>query len=153
MCGICGFTGKKAEGTETLKKMTDVITHRGPDSAGFYSDDHISMGFRRLSIIDLDKGHQPIFNEDKTMVLTFNGEIYNYRELRSELLTLGHTFSTESDSEVLIHGFEEWGEKLLYRLRGMFGFAIYHTKRIIPYLSQETFSASSPCTTPSQKAN
>ena len=93
MCGICGFTGEKAEGTETLKKMTDVITQRGPDSAGFYSDDHISMGFRRLSIIDLDKGHQPIFNEDKTMVLTFNGEIYNYRELRSELLTLrAHPF-------------------------------------------------------------
>ncbi len=139
MCGICGFTGKKAEGTETLKKMTDVITHRGPDSAGFYSDDHISMGFRRLSIIDLDKGHQPIFNEDKTMVLTFNGEIYNYRELRSELLTLGHTFSTESDSEVLIHGFEEWGEKLLYRLRGMFGFAIYHTKDHSVFIARDFF--------------
>ncbi len=139
MCGICGFTGKKEEGTETLKKMTDVITHRGPDSAGFYSDDHISMGFRRLSIIDLDKGHQPIFNEDKTMVLTFNGEIYNYRELRSELLTLGHTFSTESDSEVLIHGFEEWGEKLLYRLRGMFGFAIYHTKDHSVFIARDFF--------------
>ena len=139
MCGICGFTGKKAEGTETLKKMTDVITHRGPDSAGFYSDDHISMGFRRLSIIDLDKGHQPIFNEDKTMVLTFNGEIYNYRELRSELQTLGHTFSTESDSEVLIHGFEEWGEKLLYRLRGMFGFAIYHTKDHSVFIARDFF--------------
>ena len=139
MCGICGFTGKKAEGTETLKKMTDVITHRGPDSAGFYSDDYISMGFRRLSIIDLDKGHQPIFNEDKTMVLTFNGEIYNYRELRSELLTLGHTFSTESDSEVLIHGFEEWGEKLLYRLRGMFGFAIYHTKDHSVFIARDFF--------------
>jgi len=139
MCGICGFTGKKAEGTETLKKMTDVITHRGPDSAGFYSDDYISMGFRRLSIIDLDKGHQPIFNEDKTMVLTFNGEIYNYRELRSELQTLGHTFSTESDSEVLIHGFEEWGEKLLYRLRGMFGFAIYHTKDHSVFIARDFF--------------
>ena len=139
MCGICGFTGKKEEGTETLKKMTDVITHRGPDSAGFYSDDYISMGFRRLSIIDLDKGHQPIFNEDKTMVLTFNGEIYNYRELRSELLTLGHTFSTESDSEVLIHGFEEWGEKLLYRLRGMFGFAIYHTKDHSVFIARDFF--------------
>ena len=139
MCGICGFTGKKEEGTETLKKMTDVITHRGPDSAGFYSDDYISMGFRRLSIIDLDKGHQPIFNEDKTMVLTFNGEIYNYRELRSELQTLGHTFSTESDSEVLIHGFEEWGEKLLYRLRGMFGFAIYHTKDHSVFIARDFF--------------
>ena len=119
--------------------MTDVITHRGPDSAGFYSDDYISMGFRRLSIIDLDKGHQPIFNEDKTMVLTFNGEIYNYRELRSELQTLGHTFSTESDSEVLIHGFEEWGEKLLYRLRGMFGFAIYHTKDHSVFIARDFF--------------
>ncbi len=139
MCGICGFTGKGGQNSDTLRKMTEVITHRGPDSVGYFQDDRISMGFRRLSIIDLDKGQQPIYNEDKTLVLTFNGEIYNYRELRQELLSLGHRFSTETDSEVLIHGFEEWGEKLLYRLRGMFGFAVYNTQDGSVFIARDFF--------------
>ena len=116
MCGICGFTGKIDDRDAVIRKMTEVITHRGPDSDGFFCDDYIAMGFRRLSIIDLEAGHQPIFNEDKTLVLTFNGEIYNYQALRQELLGLGHRFSTDSDSEVLVHGFEEWQEDLLPRL-------------------------------------
>ena len=122
MCGICGFTGEVISRDDTIERMTKVITHRGPDSSGFYKepDSKITMGFRRLSIIDLDAGHQPIYNEDRSMVLTFNGEIYNYRDLRKELIELGHTFYTESDSEVLIHGFEQWQEKLLDKLRGMF---------------------------------
>lgn len=139
MCGICGFTGKLENREDVLKKMTAVITHRGPDSEGFYTDDSVNMGFRRLSIIDLDSGHQPIYNEDKTLVLTFNGEIYNYKELRATLIKKGHKFYTETDSEVLIHGFEEWKEDLLLKLRGMFGFAIYNTVNKSLFLARDFF--------------
>ena len=139
MCGICGFTGQIIDRDETIKNMTEVITHRGPDDNGFYLDGGISMGFRRLSIIDLGTGHQPIYNEDQTLVLTFNVEIYNYRELREELLAQGHVFSTETDSEVLLHGFEQWGEKLLDRLRGMFGFAIYNKKDKSLFIARDFF--------------
>ncbi len=139
MCGICGFTGKLENREDVLKNMTAVITHRGPDSEGFYTDDSVNMGFRRLSIIDLDSGHQPIYNEDKTLVLTFNGEIYNYKELRATLIKKGHKFYTETDSEVLIHGFEEWKEDLLLKLRGMFGFAIYNTVNKSLFLARDFF--------------
>ncbi len=139
MCGICGFTGEVKDRSKTIKSMTEVITHRGPDSEGFFSDDYIDMGFRRLSIIDVDEGHQPIYNEDKTLVLTFNGEIYNYRDLRAELIELGHEFYTETDSEVLIHAFEEWKEDMLMKLRGMFGFAIYNTKDKSIFIARDFF--------------
>lgn len=139
MCGLCGFFGHVIDRDKTLENMTDVITHRGPDSVGYYKDDRISMGFRRLSIIDLNAGHQPIYNEDKSLVLMFNGEIYNYKELRKELLEAGHKFYTDTDSEVLIHGFEQWGEKMLNRLRGMFGFAIYNTKDGSLFLARDFF--------------
>ena len=94
MCGICGFTGQLEERENTLQKMTEVITHRGPDSDGYYVDDYIAMGFRRLSIIDLENGDQPITNEAGNLILTFNGEIYNYKEIRKELEELGHHFTT-----------------------------------------------------------
>ena len=139
MCGICGFTGKLENGEQVLRSMTEVITHRGPDSDGYYSDARMNMGFRRLSIIDLDTGHQPIYNEDKTLVLTFNGEIYNYRQLRQELMAKGHRFTTDTDSEVLVHGFEEWREDMLPRLRGMFGFAIYNTEDGSLFLARDFF--------------
>lgn len=139
MCGICGFTGQVVDRDNVIRNMTEVITHRGPDSDGFFTDDYISMGFRRLSIIDLDTGHQPIYNEDKTLVLTFNGEIYNYKELRKVLIQKGHKFYTDTDSEVLVHGFEEWQEDLLPKLRGMFGFAIYNTKDKSVFIARDFF--------------
>lgn len=125
MCGICGFTGDAENREGILKKMMDRIIHRGPDAAGQYLDDRIAMGFRRLSIIDLDGGDQPMKNEDGSLVITFNGEIYNYKELKEELLAAGHHFSNQSDTEVLLHGYQEWGEKILDRLRGMFAFVIW----------------------------
>ena len=143
MCGVCGFTGEildRSDREQVLKRMTDVITHRGPDSSGFYCGGGVAMGFRRLSIIDVGEGgDQPIYNEDKTLVLTFNGEIYNYRQLREELLQKGHRFATHTDSEVLVHGFEEWGPQLLGRLRGMFGFAIWNTKDKSLFLARDYF--------------
>lgn len=139
MCGICGFTGEVLDRSKTIRKMADVITHRGPDSSGYYEDNRISMGFRRLSIIDVDAGHQPIYNEDKTLVLTFNGEIYNYKTLKEELIAAGHTFYTETDSEILVHGFEQWGEQLLHKLRGMFGFAIYNTEDGSVFIARDFF--------------
>ena len=108
MCGLTGFTGEVLDYNEVIGKMTDVITHRGPDSSGVYTDDGICMGFRRLSIIDIAAtGDQPIYNEDKNLVITFNGEIYNYQQLREELIGLGHQFYTHTDTEVILHGFEE----------------------------------------------
>ena len=139
MCGICGFTGQIEQRENTLKKMTEVITHRGPDSDGFFTDNYVNMGFRRLSIIDLDEGHQPIYNEDKTLVLTFNGEIYNYRDLKKELIELGHSFYTDTDSEVLVHSFEQWGEDMFEHLRGMFGFAIYNRETKALFLARDFF--------------
>lgn len=139
MCGIAGFMGQVENRADVIRNMTEVITHRGPDSDGFFTDDNISMGFRRLSIIDLDAGHQPIYNEDKSLVLTFNGEIYNYKDLRKELIAKGHKFYTDTDSEVLVHGFEEWKEDMLPKLRGMFGFAIYNTKDNSLFIARDFF--------------
>lgn len=127
MCGFVGFTNRINDASIVLGKMMDRIKHRGPDSDGKYVDEQIAMGFRRLSIIDLsDQGSQPIFNEDKSLVLTFNGEIYNYKDLREELVASGHKFYTQTDSEVLIHGYEQWGENMLDKLRGMFAFVIFN---------------------------
>lgn len=139
MCGIAGFMGQVENRADVIRSMTEVITHRGPDSDGFFTDDNISMGFRRLSIIDLGAGHQPIYNEDKSLVLTFNGEIYNYKDLRKELIAKGHKFYTDTDSEVLVHGFEEWKEDMLPKLRGMFGFAIYNTKDNSLFIARDFF--------------
>lgn len=125
MCGFVGFTNNIGDSNKVLGEMMDRIRHRGPDSDGRYIDEDIALGFRRLSIIDLSQGDQPIYNEDGGMVLLFNGEIYNFKELRAELIKAGHSFKTKSDSEVLIHGYEQWGEEMLCRLRGMFSFIIW----------------------------
>jgi asparagine synthase (glutamine-hydrolysing) len=130
MCGFVGFVDKKKkdEKDKIIKKMADIIKHRGPDDDGYYTDNNVALGFRRLSIIDLDGGAQPIYNEKKDKVIVFNGEIYNYREIRDDLLKLGYKFSTKSDTEVILHGYEEYGEDVLSRLRGMFAFVIYDVK-------------------------
>ena len=127
MCGFAGYfvNGYGGDRMAVIRAMADRIVHRGPDQADYYVDDDMALGFRRLSIIDLEGGSQPIHNEDDTKILVFNGEIYNYRDLREELLTAGHVFKTETDSEVLLHGYEQWGAKLLDRLRGMFAFVIW----------------------------
>ena len=128
MCGITGFVSAKhdlEEAKKTLKAMADLIAHRGPDGEGFYVDERAALGHRRLSIIDLEGGSQPMFNEDKTLVTVFNGEIYNFMELRGQLEAAGHVFATHSDTEVLLHGYEEWGEALPEKLRGMFAFVIW----------------------------
>ncbi|MEG1426709.1 MAG: asparagine synthase (glutamine-hydrolyzing) [Oscillospiraceae bacterium] len=127
MCGFVGFIGGGATQNDgnILKSMTDRIIHRGPDDADYYMDDDISLGFRRLSIIDLEGGRQPILNEDQSKVLMFNGEIYNFMSIRKELLEKGHVFTTKTDSEVLLHGYEEYGTDLLNKLRGMFAFIIW----------------------------
>lgn len=128
MCGFVGFTNKIKDDGTILGLMMDRIIHRGPDSEGKYVDDDIALGFRRLSIIDLADGDQPMFNEDRSLVLVFNGEIYNFKDLREELVAAGHTFANRSDSEVLLHGYEEWGEELVGKLRGMFAFVIFDRK-------------------------
>ena len=129
MCGFVGFTGHPENAEKILSAMAEKIRHRGPDADGSYFDDDIALGHRRLSIIDLtEQGTQPMFNEDGSLVLVFNGEIYNYQTLREDLKAAGHTFRTETDSEVLLHGYEEYGEALLPKLRGMFAFVIWDKK-------------------------
>ena len=110
MCGFAGFIGEVDDREQVLVNMMNTIVHRGPDSAGKYVDEDAALGFRRLSIIDLSSvGDQPLYNEDRSMVLVFNGEIYNYQDLREELKAAGHEFVSNTDSETLIHGYEEWG--------------------------------------------
>ena len=129
MCGFAGFVGEVENREQVLENMMDTIIHRGPDSSGKFVDEDAALGFRRLSIIDLsESGDQPLYNEDRSKVLVFNGEIYNYQELREELIQAGHTFVSNTDSETLIHGYEQWGEELVYRLRGMYAFAIWDQK-------------------------
>jgi asparagine synthase (glutamine-hydrolysing) len=130
MCGIVGFTNDIDDSNEVLGRMMDRIRHRGPDAEGKYIDEDIALGHRRLSIIDISsQGDQPIFNEDRSLVIIFNGEIYNYKEIKEKLVEAGHDFRTNTDTEVLIHGYEEYGEKLLNMLRGMFAFVIWDKKK------------------------
>jgi len=128
MCGFVGFVAERDENTEkTIRAMADLIIHRGPDDEDYFIGEKAALGFRRLSIIDLATGGQPIYNEDRSKVLVYNGELYNYRELRKELAALGHVFATKTDSEVILHGYEQYGKKLLGKLRGMFAFVIWDT--------------------------
>ena len=136
MCGIAGFVESSTcpapfggeAATALAHRMCDVIRHRGPDDEGVWVDDGVALGMRRLSIIDLSTGHQPIHNEDRSVWIVFNGEIYNYRELRLELEGAGHRFYTSTDTEVIVHAYEQWGKQAITRLRGMFGLAIWNTR-------------------------
>ena len=128
MCGIVGFIDKSKKKKETIKKMADLIEHRGPDSSGYYTNDKIALGFRRLSIIDLSEGSQPIYNEKEDKLILFNGEIYNYQELKKDL-EKKYKFKTNTDTEIILHGYEEYGKDILNKLRGMFAFVIYDIKK------------------------
>ena len=134
MCGICGFANAStAEADARVRAMAAAMGHRGPDEYGFFANDSrapgASLGMRRLSIIDFTGGHQPVWNESHDVCVVFNGELYNYRELRQRLSLAGHRFSTKSDTEILVHGWEEWGEDLLPELRGMFTFALFDLRK------------------------
>ncbi|MCI0563599.1 MAG: asparagine synthase (glutamine-hydrolyzing) [Nitrososphaera sp.] len=130
MCGICGFFGEGIPNSgDTLERMNQMLVRRGLDEDGTFLGSGVGLAMRRLSIIDLDGGRQPIQNEDATVWVAFNGEIYNYRELRSALLQRGHRFQTKSDTEVIVHLYEEYGDKLVDHLRGMFAFALWDVRR------------------------
>ena len=141
MCGFVGYTKiELKEDAQIIRKMADAIKHRGPDSDGVFEDDHIALGFRRLSIIDLsDVAKQPMFNENESLVLVFNGEVYNYQELREELILKGHQFHSHTDSEVILHGYEEYGVEILGRLRGMFAFSIWDRERKRLFIARDYF--------------
>ena len=139
MCGICGIFGFNREleiNHDDIHRMTEAIRHRGPDNGGFYSEGNAVLGHRRLSIIDLDTGNQPMSNEDKTLWIVFNGEIYNYRALMSDLEPR-HKFSSRSDTEVILHLYEDLGLDALKKLRGMFAFAIFDRKRNLLFLARD----------------
>jgi len=130
MCGIVGIYLRRGQiDPTTLRQMNTALVHRGPDGEGYFTDGPVGLAMRRLAIIDLATGDQPIFNEDRTVAIVFNGEIYNYRELRAELQKQGHRFYTQSDTEVLAHGYEEWGDELPRHLNGMFAFALWDAQR------------------------
>ena len=140
MCGICGklnFDREARISPALIKAMADAIRHRGPDDEGYFVSGPIGLGFRRLSIIDLTTGHQPISNEDGSVWIVFNGEIYNYQELREYLLSKGHVFSTQTDTEVIVHLYEELGEACVEKLRGMFGFAIWDERQKLLFLARD----------------
>lgn len=142
MCGICGqfnFESSAPVRRSTIEAMTKSIAHRGPDDEGYHLDGPLGFGFRRLSIIDLSGGHQPMSNAEKTVWLIFNGEIYNFPELRRELESLGYVFRTNTDTEVIIHGYTQWGDDVLNRLNGMFGLALWDVRKKRLVLSRDAF--------------
>lgn len=139
MCGIVGFVSKEEHKKEIIKGMANKIAHRGPDQEGYYIEDNIALGHRRLSIIDVENGTQPMLNKDKNIIVVFNGEIYNYKELQQELKKKGHDFITNSDTEVLLHGYEEWKKELPKKLRGMFAFAIWDKMEETLFCARDNF--------------
>ena len=136
---MCGFVGFNFEDIALAKKMCGVIAHRGPDGEGYYTNTNVTLGHRRLSIIDLQKGDQPMFNEDGSIVVVHNGAIYNFRDIRLELEKHGHRFSTESDTEVIVHAYEEYGYDCVQYFNGMFAFALYDQNKDLLFLSRDRF--------------
>ena len=139
MCGICGFTGYRQDQKTVIERMMKAIEHRGPDSEGSFCREKITLGFRRLSIIDLEDGQQPMESADGNLHIVFNGEIYDYKELRAELEASGISFCTHSDTEVLVNTIQQYGEKALDKLRGMFGFAVWNEKEQTLMLARDFF--------------
>ncbi len=143
MCGICGkynFLHKEAPvERRELEEMAGAIRHRGPDDEGYFLDGPLGLGFRRLSIIDLEGGHQPMSDQEKTTWVVFNGEIYNFKELRAELESNGHVFRTRCDTEVIVHGYKQWGDEVLNRLNGMFGLAVWDVRRRRLMIARDAF--------------
>lgn len=139
MCGFTGFTGNIENREQIIKNMMNKIIHRGPDSEGIHTDENVTLGFRRLSIIGLENGSQPMYNEDESVVIVFNGEIYNYENIKKWLIEKGHIFKSEADTEVLVHLYEEKGMDMLNDLRGMFAFAIYDMKKNELYAVRDFF--------------
>ena len=139
MCGIVGFVNNKENKEKIIKDMSKKIEHRGPDGEGFYIDDNCALAHRRLAIIDLNTGAQPIYNEDKSKVIIYNGEVYNFKELKDALLKKKHVFKTKTDTEVILHGYEQWGEKLPNHLRGMFSFAIWDKNKNELFMARDGF--------------
>ena len=139
MCGICGFIGEVENSKAVLKRMMDKIAHRGPDDEGMYVDEHAAIGHRRLSIIDLNHGAQPMYNETGDIAIVFNGEIYNHLDVRKELIAKGHVFANESDTECLVHAYEEYGTDMLSKLRGMFSFVIWDSKNKTAFGARDHF--------------
>jgi asparagine synthase (glutamine-hydrolysing) len=140
MCGITGIydlDGRREIDRTLLQRMNDRQTHRGPDGHGYHVEPGVGLGHRRLSIIDLAGGHQPLFNEDGTVAVTYNGEIYNFQQLTDELVSLGHTFGTRCDTEVIVHAWEEWGEDCVHRFNGMFAFAVWDRNRRSLFLARD----------------
>jgi asparagine synthase (glutamine-hydrolysing) len=142
MCGICGqfnFGDQRSVHLDDIKRMTGSIIHRGPDDEGFFLAGPLGFGFRRLSIIDLGGGHQPMSDQAESVWIVFNGEIYNFKDLRTELESYGHVFRTHSDTEVIVHGYKQWGDEVLNRLNGMFGLAIWDVKKQRLVLARDPF--------------
>ncbi|KGR91102.1 asparagine synthase [Ureibacillus massiliensis 4400831 = CIP 108448 = CCUG 49529] len=142
MCGFIGYINgtNELDHYKTIETMMDTIIHRGPDSGGIHTDEKVTLGFRRLSIIDLsDVANQPLYSDDGNIVLVFNGEIYNFQELREDLISKGHQFKTKSDSEVLIYGYIEYGEEFVKQLRGMFAFCIWDKKKDQMLIARDGF--------------
>ena len=139
MCGIAGIIGKGEQNKELIRVMTDAIFHRGPDDEGHYVDATLALGMRRLSIIDLEGGKQPITSQNENFVIVFNGEIYNYKALREQLIKRGYKFKTHTDTEVILHLFEEEGSACLGKLRGMFAFAIFDKRKQKLFIARDFF--------------
>ena len=142
MCGFAGYITKEGLAKnykDDLLEMMNAIVHRGPDDAGSHIDDMAGLGFRRLSIIGIENGKQPMYNEDGSIVVVFNGEIYNYKEIKEELINKGHLFKTQADTEVLVHGYEEYGPDVVQKLRGMYAFAIWNRKKKELFIARDIF--------------
>src|SRR5579862_1370309 len=140
MCGISGLFNLDSErpvDTRALNAMGTVMKHRGPDDSGQYASGNVGLVFNRLSIIDLSGGHQPMSNEDETVWIVFNGEIYNFASLRDDLIRRGHRFRTRSDTETIVHAWEEFGEKCVEKLRGMFAFAIWDSRKRVLFITRD----------------